>query len=54
MAKLQAKGLQYDIEVLILDLKSGNFENAMIDFENRVGNAYMSSCKIAHCNKSWR
>ena len=39
---IAGKGLQYDIEVLILDLKSGNFENAMIDFENRVGNAYMS------------
>lgn len=53
--EIAGKGLQYDIEVLILDLKSGNFENAMIDFENRVGNAYMSlSCKIAHCNKSRR
>ena len=40
--EIAGKGLQYDIEVLILDLKSGNFENAMIDFENRVGNAYMS------------
>jgi hypothetical protein len=36
------KGLQYDIEVLVLDLKSGNFENAMLDFDKRVGNAYMS------------
>jgi len=36
------KGLEYDIEVLIMDLKSGNFEDAMIDFEKRVGNAYVS------------
>ena len=35
MAKIASKGLQYDIEVLILDLKSGNFENAMIDFEKQ-------------------
>lgn len=39
---IAGKGLQYDIEVLVLDLKSGNFENAMLDFDKRVGNAYMS------------
>lgn len=36
------KGLQYDIEVLIMDLKSGNFENGMVEFEKRMGNAYVS------------
>ena len=36
------KGLQYDIEVLIMDLKSGNFENGMIEFDKRMGNAYVS------------
>ena len=35
-------GLKYDIEVLIMDLKSGNFEDAMISFDKRVGNAYIS------------
>lgn len=35
-------GLRYDIEVLIMDLKSGNFEDAMIAFDKRVGNAYVS------------
>ena len=34
-------GLRYDIEVLIMDLKSGNFEDAMIAFDKRVGNAYV-------------
>ncbi len=35
-------GLKYDIEVLIMDLKSGNFEDAMIAFDKRVGNSYVS------------
>ncbi len=35
-------GLRYDIEVLIMDLKSGNFEDAMVAFDKRVGNAYVS------------
>jgi len=35
-------GLRYDNEVLIMDLKSGNFEDAMIAFDKRVGNAYVS------------
>ena len=35
-------GLKYDIEVLIMDLKSGNFEEGMTDFDKRVGNAYIS------------
>ena len=36
------KGMRYDIEVLIIDLKSGNFENGMIEFDKRMGNAYIS------------
>lgn len=39
---IAGKGLKYDIEVLIMDLKSGNFEDAMIAFDKRVGNAYVS------------
>ena len=39
---IAGKGLRYDIEVLIMDLKSGNFEDAMIAFDKRVGNAYVS------------
>ena len=35
-------GLKYDIEVLIMDLKSGNFEDGMSEFDKRVGNAYIS------------
>ena len=35
-------GLKYDIEVLIMDLKSGNFEDAMISFDKRIGNSYIS------------
>ncbi len=35
-------GLKYDIEVLIMDLKSGNFEDGMTEFDKRVGNAYVS------------
>ena len=35
-------GLKYDIEVLIMDLKSGNFEVGMTEFEKRLGNAYVS------------
>lgn len=41
-SEIAEAGLRYDIEVLVLDLKSGNFENAMLDFDKRVGNAYMS------------
>lgn len=41
-SEIAEDGLRYDIEVLVLDLKSGNFENAMLDFDKRVGNAYMS------------
>ena len=39
---IAGKGLKYDIEVLIMDLKSGNFEEGMVDFDKRVGNAYIS------------
>lgn len=39
---IAAKGLKYDIEVLIMDLKSGNFEDGMLDFDRRLGNAYVS------------
>lgn len=39
---IAGKGLKYDIEVLIMDLKSGNFEDGMLDFEKRLGNAYVS------------
>ncbi len=39
---IAGEGLKYDIEVLILDLKSGNFEDAMISFDKRVGNSYVS------------
>lgn len=35
-------GLKYDISVLIMDLKSGNFEEGMSEFDKRVGNAYVS------------
>lgn len=35
-------GLKYDIEVLLMDLKSGSFEAAMSAFDHRVGNAYVS------------
>jgi len=35
-------GLKYDIEVLIMDLKSGNFEEGMTEFEKRLGNSYVS------------
>ena len=35
-------GLKYDIEVLIVDLKSGNFEDAMVSFDKRVGDSYIS------------
>lgn len=35
-------GLKYDIEVLIMDLKSGNFEEGMTEFEKRIGNSYVS------------
>lgn len=39
---IAGKGLKYDIEMLIMDLKSGGFENAMLDFDKRVGNPYVS------------
>lgn len=35
-------GLKYDIEVLIMDLKSGNFEEGMTEFDKRLGNGYVS------------
>lgn len=35
-------GLQYDLEILVMDLKSGNFETAMDSFDKRLGNAYVS------------
>lgn len=39
-------GLQYDLEILVMELKSGNFEEAMNNFDRRVGNAYVSRlCK---------
>ena len=34
--------LKYDIEVLIMDLKSGNFEEGMTEFDKRLGNSYVS------------
>lgn len=39
---ISGDGLKYDIEILIMDLKSGNFEEAMTEFDKRVGNAYVS------------
>ena len=39
---ISGAGLKYDIEVLIMDLKSGNFEDGMLEFDKRVGNAYIS------------
>ena len=36
------KGLRYDIEVLIMDLKSWSFEAGMLEFDKRVGNAHIS------------
>ncbi|MBE5039483.1 hypothetical protein [Ructibacterium gallinarum] len=39
---IAGEGLKYDIEVLIMDLKSGNYEAAMLAFDKRVGNAYIS------------
>lgn len=39
---ISGSGLKYDIEILIMDLKSGNFEDAMTEFDKRVGNAYVS------------
>ena len=39
---ISGAGLKYDIEVLIMDLKSGNFEDGMTEFDKRVGNAYVS------------
>lgn len=39
---IAGEGLKYDIEVLIMDLKSGNFEEGMTEFEKRLGNSYVS------------
>lgn len=39
---ISSVGLKYDIEVLIMDLKSGNFEEGMIEFDKRLGNSYIS------------
>lgn len=39
---IAGSGLKYDIEVLIMDLKSGNFEDGMVEFEKRLGNSYIS------------
>lgn len=39
---IAGKGLEYDIEVLIVDLKSGSHEDGLLDFEKRLGNAYIS------------
>ena len=39
---ISGAGLKYDIEVLIMDLKSGNFEEGMIEFDKRLGNSYIS------------
>ena len=39
---IAGKGLKYDIEVLIVDLKSGSHEDGLLDFEKRLGNAYIS------------
>lgn len=39
---ISGPGLKYDIEVLIMDLKSGNFEEGMTEFEKRLGNSYVS------------
>lgn len=35
-------GMKYDIEVLIMDLKSGNFDDGMTEFDKRLGNSYVS------------
>lgn len=34
---IAGKGLQYDIEVLVLEFEIMKFENAMLDFDKRVG-----------------
>ena len=39
---IAGEGFKYDIEVLIMDLKSGNFEEGMTEFEKRLGNSYVS------------
>ena len=39
---ISGAGLKYDIEVLIMDLKSGNFEEGMTEFDKRLGNSYVS------------
>lgn len=39
---IAGEGLKYDIEVLIMDLKSGGFDDGMAAFEKRVGNSYIS------------
>ena len=39
---ISGEGLKYDIEVLVIDLKSGNFEEGFTAFDKRIGNAYVS------------
>ena len=39
---IAGEGLKYDIEVLIMDLKSGSFDDGMAAFDKRVGNSYVS------------
>ena len=39
---IAGKGMRYDIEVLIMDLKSGSFESGMLEFEKRLCNAHIS------------
>ena len=39
---IAGRGLKYDISVLIMDLKSGNFEEGMLTFDSRLGNSYIS------------
>lgn len=39
---ISGDGLRYDIEVLVMDLKSGNFEESFTAFDKRIGNAYIS------------
>ncbi len=48
---IAGKGLQYDIEVLVLDLKSGNFENAMLDFDKRGQCLYVTTNQSAYSSK---
>ncbi len=49
---IAGKGLQYDIEVLVLDLKSGNFENAMLILTNVSGQClYVTTNQSAYSSK---